>query len=74
MLGFLSTIIGFIGGILGLIVDYAEQIGSFMSDIYGVATWFIGTFVIFVPQPLAVLVGLCVGVMIARFAVSRGGH
>lgn len=74
MLGFLSTIINFIGGILALLIEFAEQLGSFLSEVYGLVTWFIGTFVIFVPQPLAILTGLCVGLMIARLAISRGGH
>lgn len=74
MLGFLSTLVSFLGGIVSLAVDFANQLGEFIGTLWNLCTWFIGTFVIFVPQPLAILVGLCVGVMIARFAVSRGGH
>lgn len=74
MLGFLSTLVSFLGGIVSMLVDFANTIGEFVSTLWDLATWFIGTFVIFVPQPLAILVGLSVGVMLARFAISRGAH
>lgn len=74
MLGFLSTLVSFLGGIVSMLVDFANEIGEFVSTLWNLATWFIGTFVIFVPQPLAILVGLSVGVMLARFAISRGAH
>ena len=57
-----------------MLVDFANDIGKFVSTLWNLATWFIGTFVIFVPQPLAILVGLSVGVMLARFAISKGAH
>lgn len=57
-----------------MLVDFANEIGEFVGSLWNLSTWFIGTFVIFVPQPLAILVGLSVGVMLARFAISRGAH
>lgn len=74
MLGFLSTLVSFLGGIVSMLVDYANEIGNLVSSLLKLATWFVGTFVIFVPQPLSVLVGLCVGVMLLRFAISQGAH
>lgn len=74
MLGFLSTIVSFLGGFVTMFVDFANQIGEFFSSLWSIVTWFVGTFVLFVPQPLAILVGLSVGVMLARFAISRGAH
>lgn len=72
MLGFLSTLVSFLGGIVSMLVNFANDIGHFVSTLWELVTWFIGTFVIFVPQPLAILVGLCVGIMLTRFAISRG--
>lgn len=74
MLGFLSTLVSFLGGIVSMLVDFANELGDFIATLLNLSTWFIGTFVVFVPQPLAILVGLCVGVMLARFAISRGAH
>lgn len=74
MLGFLNTLVSFLGGIVSMLVDFANEIGEFVGTLWNLATWFIGTFIIFVPQPLSILVGLCVGVMLARFAISRGAH
>lgn len=74
MLGFLSTLVSFLGGIVSMIVGFANELGEFVGSLWDLVTWFVGTFVIFVPQPLAILVGLCVGVMLARFALSRGAH
>lgn len=74
MLGFLSTLVSFLGGIVSMFVGFANELGEFVASLWNLVTWFVGTFVIFVPQPLSILVGLCVGVMLARFALSRGAH
>lgn len=74
MLGFLSTLVSFLGGIVTMLVAFVDDLGKFISTLWELSTWFVGTFVIFVPQPLAILVGLSVGVMLARFAISRGAH
>lgn len=57
-----------------MLVGFAKDFGEFLSTLWFLVTWFIGTFVIFVPKPLAILVGLAVGTMLARFAISRGAH
>lgn len=74
MLGFLSSILGGITLLLSTITDYADKLGEFVGQAVSMVVWFIGTFVIYIPAPLSVLVGLCVGIMIARLVVSLGGH
>lgn len=74
MLGFLESIFSLLGGFISMFVDYAEQIGGMVANLFSMCTWFIGTFVVYIPQPLAILCGLSVGVMLLRFAISRGAH